>query len=200
MIAFSRLMFKIVFIILPFVINEFHASAGERYALIVSNNDGGSARARLRYANRDAKVFAEALQSLAIIPKKNLHLVQNVKRGQLIKEIENLVFDSAPGQGKTAQFIFYYSGHSDDEGLLLGEERFLYAELKRELERLPAKARIIILDSCSSGALTLTKGGERQKPFLNDVPYQASGYAIITSSSFDESSQESDRMGGSFFT
>ena len=60
--------------------------------------------------------------------------------------------------------------------------------------------RIVILDSCSSGAFTRAKGGIKTQPFLIDGSLSAQGYAFLTSSSANEASQESDNIEGSYFT
>jgi hypothetical protein len=103
-------------------------------------------------------------------------------------------------RGTRTELVFYYSGHSDEQGLLLGGERLSYAELRALLAELPVDVRIAILDSCASGAITRLKGGVRRPPFLFDVSTQVRGHAFLTSASADEAAQESDRVGGSFFT
>jgi hypothetical protein len=60
--------------------------------------------------------------------------------------------------------------------------------------------RVVILDSCSSGAITRAKGGVKTRPFLFDSSVSAEGYAFLTSSSADEASQESDAIESSYFT
>src|SRR5690606_5434129 len=108
--------------------------------------------------------------------------------------------EAARRGGTRVELFVYYSGHSDEEGLLLGEERFGYDELRAALESLPADVRVAILDSCASGALTRRKGGVRRPPFLVDAASHVQGHAFLTSSSADEAAQESDRIGASFFT
>ena len=64
------------------------------------------------------------------------------------------------------QFFVYYSGHSDEEGLLLGGSRLSYAQLRQDLDGVPAEVRVAILDSCASGAFTRVKGGQMRPAFL----------------------------------
>ncbi|MEO0606358.1 MAG: caspase family protein, partial [Myxococcota bacterium] len=106
----------------------------------------------------------------------------------------------ATGRDDRAEVFFYYSGHSDAEGLLLGEEHLGYPELKAALDTVSADVRVAILDSCASGALIRAKGGTRIAPFLADRSNEVGGFAYITSSSADEVSQEADQIGGSYFT
>ena len=84
--------------------------------------------------------------------------------------------------------------------MLLSGKIFSYKEIRKIIRELPANVRVAILDSCASGAFTRTKGGVRRKPFLVDTSTRVRGYAVLTSSSATEAAQESDRVGGSFFT
>jgi hypothetical protein len=98
------------------------------------------------------------------------------------------------------ELVFYYSGHADEEGLLLNREHYGYRELRERITGIQADMRIVILDSCSSGAITRAKGGVKTSPFLFDTSVSAEGYAFLTSSSADEASQESDSIESSYFT
>jgi hypothetical protein len=62
--------------------------------------------------------------------------------------------------------------------------------------------RVAFVDACQSGALTGVKGGRRAPGYeihLAD-PGSVKGMAIVTSSTANELSQESDDLQGSFFT
>jgi len=98
------------------------------------------------------------------------------------------------------QVVVYYSGHANETGLLLGEEVFSYRSLRDWMDLVRADVRIAVLDGCASGAFTRLKGSRRRKPFLVDASSEMRGHAFLTSSSADEVAQESDRVGGSFFT
>jgi hypothetical protein len=99
-----------------------------------------------------------------------------------------------------SELIFYYSGHSDEEGLLLRGERVPYPELRARIEQIPADVRVAVLDSCASGALTRHKGGVFRPPFMTDDSVKLKGNAFLTSSAANEVAQESDRIAASFFT
>ena len=62
--------------------------------------------------------------------------------------------------------------------------------------------RVAILDSCRSGALTRIKGARKLPAFeiQSDNSKTAKGVVILTSSTSDEDSQESDAIGGSYFS
>ena len=104
------------------------------------------------------------------------------------------------GRGVRRELVFYYSGHSDEEGLLLGGERISYQELRAFIHEAPADLSLAILDSCESGAFTRHKGGARRTPFLLDASIDTHGHAFLTSSAANEVAQESDRIAASFFT
>ncbi len=103
-------------------------------------------------------------------------------------------------RGVRRELVFYYSGHSDEEGLLLGDERISYQELRAFIHEAPADLSLAILDSCESGAFTRHKGGARRAPFLLDASIDTHGHAFLTSSAANEVAQESDRIAASFFT
>jgi hypothetical protein len=172
-----------------------------RFALIVGADDGGPGRVPLRFAAADARAFAEVLDELGGLAPDDRILLVDPDRRQLEGGLAQLgvMLASAPS-GERRELVVYYSGHSDEDGLLLGGERVGYADLRKTIDALPADVRITILDSCASGTLTREKGGRMRPPFLLDRSADVRGYAILTSASADEAAQESDRVGGSFFT
>jgi hypothetical protein len=173
-----------------------------RFALLVGVNDGGPGRARLRYAVTDARSFGEVLEELGGVQPQDRLMLMEGGRAEFEGALSRFkgMISSAKTSGERTEALIYYSGHSDEEGLLLQKDRFGYRELRQALETLPADVRIAILDSCASGTLARSKGGVRRPAFLADASTAVRGHAILTSSSEDEVSQESDRIGGSFFT
>lgn len=179
------------------------AGEGEvrRYALFVGANDGGSGRVQLRYAESDAQRLSAMLQRTGGLEAQNSILLREPDSASLERSLDAIsqrINTSSTARRK--EFIFYYSGHSNEEGLLIGEECFDYYRLKQALKNVPADVHIAILDSCSSGSFTRLKGGLRRAPFLLDESSTAAGHAFLTSSSASEAAQESDDIGGSFFT
>ncbi len=174
-----------------------------RFAFVAAANDGGDARPRLRYAVTDARALAGVLEELGGVAPADRVLVVEPTRAELLASFDRLEERLVAAREQDAarlELIFYYSGHSDDVGLLLGDDLVTYDDLKARLDMLSADVRIAILDSCASGAITRKKGGKHRPPFLVDRSSQVKGYAVLTSSSEDEAAQESDRIGGSFFT
>jgi hypothetical protein len=174
--------------------------AVQRYAMVVGSNDGGTERVQLRYAHSDAAAMGDVLVDLGGVAPQDRIVLSDPGRAELERAFtlmrQRLEASTAP----RTEVVFYYSGHSDETGLLLGGEHYGYKELRESVSELPAEVRIGILDSCSSGAMVRGKGSVRRAPFLVDASNEVKGYAYLTSSSADEAAQEADRIEGSFFT
>ncbi|MBI4978550.1 MAG: caspase family protein [Spirochaetes bacterium] len=174
----------------------------KRIGIFAAANNGGRDRVLLRYAERDARTVSKVFTEVGGMEAVDAVIVTNTTRGKLTAAVESVrqkVVQAKSAKSRT-EVIFYYSGHSDEEGLKFNGETYRYAELKEAIEKLSADMHIVILDSCSSGALTRLKGGAKRPAFVFDTDASAKGYAFLTSSSVDEASQESDAIEGSFFT
>jgi Caspase domain len=173
-----------------------------RFALIIGANDGGSDRVRLRYATTDADAVARVVRELGGVAPADLEILLDPASQALDAGFAAMQRKLAAARQARVriELLVYYSGHSDEEGLLLGGARYSYARLRDQIRAMPADVHIAILDSCASGAFTRTKGGTRQPSFLVDSANQVRGHAFLSSSSADEAAQESDRIGASFFT
>jgi hypothetical protein len=185
----------------------------QRFALVLSNNDGGRERIMLRYADTDARNFANVLQEMGGLQPNNLVLITHADRQAVdsaftVLEKKLTTAQSMPSMSKLpapkpkgrTEVVVYYSGHADGVGLLLGGKHYEYSKLRKRLEGLQADVKIAVLDACESGAFIRAKGGRIAQPFLLDESSNMNGYAVLTSSSRNEVSQESDRIGGSYFT
>lgn len=173
-----------------------------RYALFVGANDGGAERVRLRYAETDTRSLSRVMSEVGGVQPQDSRLLIDpagqsidVTLNEMLREV-----DASRREARRVEFLFYYSGHSDERGLLLGEEVYGYRQLKDKVEAIDADVTVVILDSCSSGSFTRLKGGVQQPSFLMDDSAFMSGHAYLTSSSENEASQESDRIRASFFT
>lgn len=176
------------------------AQVVERYAVLAGASEGGPGRTKLRYALKDARTVSRVLDELGGVPLSQQIRLEEPNKRALLDAISGLGHRIVSTSGARIELFVYYSGHSDEEGLLLKDERLPYEELRRALEASPADVRIAILDSCASGAMTRKKGGVKRPPFLVDASNQVRGYAVLTSSSDTEAAQESDRIEASFFT
>jgi len=173
-----------------------------RFALIVGVNSGGPERELLRYAATDARSFAAVMEQLGGVHPDDKSLLLNPNRNVLQAAFSEMAakISKAKKRDERIEFLFYFSGHSDEVGLLLDTEKLSYREARASINQLPADVRIAVLDSCASGAFTRLKGGKHRQPFLYDASTSVKGHAFLTSSSQDETAQESDRIRASFFT
>ena len=183
------------------------AGVVRRMALVAGANYGGQDRTALKYAVSDARRFAQVLTSLGgVDPGDCLLLVQpslaELERafGELQRKASSVAAVAEAGGRDRTEVLFYYSGHADEKGLLLGEERYSYEAFRERMDAIRADVRIGVLDACASGAITRLKGGQRRQAFLVDEASDMRGHAFLASSSADEVAQESDTVGGSFFT
>jgi len=200
---------KVVFFLLCTVLVASAAlpAAVQRLALVAGANDGGPDRPVLKYAVSDAERFARVLLDLGGVSPANAILLRQPKLRELEQALDQLRsrIDEARrtaagnGGGRT-EVLVYYSGHADDKGLLLGEDRYSYRSLRDRLDDVAADVRIAVLDACASGAITRIKGGVLRPPFLVDESADMRGHAFLTSSAATEAAQESDRIRGSYFT
>ena len=119
--------------------------------------------------------------------------------------LDRLAGDVAHARSQGSEHVtvlFFYSGHAEPDALKLGRGALSFDDLKAGLERAGADVRLLFIDSCYAGAATRAKGAARAPGFLRDASAEvhARGEVVITSSAADEASQESDEVGGSYFT
>lgn len=178
----------------------------QRHTLVIGANFGGDDREQLKYAESDAERFAAVMVELGGVTPANQTLLRQPTLRQLFDALDLVTTrialatkarGSAPGR---TEVILYYSGHADEKGLLLGEDRVSYQSLRDKLDDMPVDVRIAVLDACASGAFTRLKGGTARPPFRVDGSAAMRGHAFLTSSAETEAAQESDRIGASYFT
>jgi hypothetical protein len=183
------------------------AGVVQRYLLVAGANYGGLDRPRLQYAVSDAERFARVLVDLGGVAPANEIVLKEPKLRDFLQALDLLSARVAEGQraaagsgGGRSEVLVYYSGHADEQGLLLGEDRYAYRSLRDRLDQIPADVRIAVLDACASGAFIRIKGGKTRPAFLVDQSSTMRGHAFLTSSAETEAAQESDRIGASYFT
>ena len=179
------------------------AAEVRRLLLAAGANNGGVDRELLRYAVTDAENFVDVMQKMGGLDPADVLLLSNPGLAgfeQGLAELERRVW-TARRRGDRLEVLLFYSGHADEEGLLLdGGDHLGYSRLREALRAYPADMHIAVLDACNSGTITRVKGGRRHPPFLVDESFDMKGYAFLTSSSADEAAQESDDLQASFFT
>jgi hypothetical protein len=178
----------------------------KRFVLVAGANSGGTDRPLLRYAVSDAERFERVLTDLGGVSSSDVRVLKEPKVRSLVEGLNWLserVSEARQTAGSSrarTEILVYYSGHADEKGLLLGDDRYSYQSLRDRLDEIPADVRIAVLDACASGAFTRLKGGKILKPFMVDEATDMQGHAFLTSSAVTEAAQESDYLGASYFT
>jgi len=175
-----------------------------RLAVVVGHNAGSGNLPPLRYAESDAGKFARVMLELGDVKPEHLQLLQGrpiAELEQALKRVRELADGLHRSPENRVVLIFYFSGHSDGEGLELGNEVLLFSRLKSILAGV-GDLRVTVVDACRSGAGFREKGGTPAQPFvlkLTDT-LQSTGDAFISSSGEDEAALESNEVLGSIFT
>lgn len=183
-------------------ISDESVSGVDRYAIYIGSNYGGKSRERLLYAGTDAQSFKNAMAEIGGVSETNSRILIDPSKETVDKALEDIsnAITGSTNNSKRSEFIFYYSGHSDENAILLGDTKYDYSKLKAAITAVPSDIHVVILDSCYSGNFIRTKGGQKRKPFLIDDSSVVTGHAYLSSSSDNESSQESDEIAASYFT
>jgi len=174
------------------------------YAIVVGSNVGGAGQTDLRYAEDDARRVGQLLVELGGYAKERVDVVVHPTPEQLRARI-NAVADKINADlaaGRHSRVFFYYSGHARASALDLGSDQLALAELRQRLFQLPSKLTVVVLDACQSGAFSRIKGAQPAADFSFNSRQQldASGVAVLASSSGSELSQESEQLRSSYFT
>jgi hypothetical protein len=176
----------------------------ERYAVVIGDNRGASDEQPLRYAESDAQRFADLLGDVGGVPAEN----QVVLRGKSADQVRRALIATnerirmAPRPAADAVLLVYYSGHGDADALHLGDTALPLRELEALVRGSPAAVRVLVIDACRSGSITRVKGGRPAPPLVlaTAAPLLGEGLIVLTASTLTEDAQESDLLGGSFFT
>ncbi len=171
------------------------------YALIVGSNAPGPGQTELVWAEDDAREVAELLTEMGGFERARVRLVLRPGPARLLAEVAALE-KQVVASGRPAKLFFYYSGHAKASALSLGKEELGLAELRARLLAVPAALTVVVLDACQSGAFSRTKGVEPAADFSfnSRSRLDATGVAVLASSTGSELSQESDFLRSSYFT
>ncbi|HWU86720.1 MAG TPA: caspase family protein, partial [Kofleriaceae bacterium] len=176
----------------------------ERFAVVIGHNTGAADEQQLRYAESDAQRFADLLGDIGGVPVEN----QVVLRGRTAEQVRRAMISTnerirtSLRSGAGSVLFVYYSGHGDADALHLGDTRLPLRELESLVRGSPADVRVLVIDSCRSGSITRIKGGRPAPPLAlaTAAPLLGEGMIVLTASTLSEDAQESDQLGGSFFT
>ena len=176
----------------------------ERYAVIVGDDTGAADEQRLRFAESDARHVAELLGEVGGVPDENQVVLRGKSADQMRRALiaTNERIRTGQHAGRDAVLIVYYSGHGDADALHLGDSQLPLRELEALVRGSAAQVRILVIDACRSGAVTRVKGGRPAPPIVlsDTAELDGEGVIVLTASAAGEDAQESDDLGGSFFT
>ena len=169
-----------------------------RHAIVVGANDGGGVLGTLRYAETDAERMARVLVELGEFDEQLVTVLYSPTQENLRRALANHATIAESYEDDL--FLFYYSGHADNGGLRLGDDRYFFETLTRDLRVIPSDVRLGILDACRSGSVTRFKGAAVSESLFGVNGGAIEGEAWLTASAPDEQAQESESLRGGFFT
>jgi hypothetical protein len=174
------------------------------YALVVGSNRPGPGQAGLRYAEDDARRVGATLAEIGGYAAGAIDVLVRPTPDALRQRLDQLTrrVTADAAAGKQARVLFYYSGHARSTAIDLGPAALPLEELRQRLLAVPATLKVVVLDACQSGAFSRVKGATPAADFsFNSRQHlDASGVAVLASSSGSELSQESELLRGSYFT
>jgi len=170
-----------------------------RFAIVATAGEAAG-QTPLQYVDADADRVRSVLEDLGSVEAGHLLRLRDATPASIRAALASA--EAALRGDPQAVLVLYFSGHADEQGLLLGSERLDYRELRQLLARSTVRTRVVLLDACRSGGVLTSKGGRQDAAF--DVSAlrseTVSGAAIIAASTALEPAQESSRLEGSFFT
>ncbi|HEX7507429.1 MAG TPA: caspase family protein [Polyangia bacterium] len=195
---------RVLLALAPYLVSSDAHGMVQRFAVIVGNNQGQGDDVRLRYAESDAAKVQSVLHDLGGFEPADIVLLRG-EDAETVRSTLITVNDRIRAAGALpntdTMLLVYYSGHADARALRLGDSSLEFRELRQLVRGSAAKFRLLVVDSCRSGALTQTKGGKIVPPFALTSPgLQEEGLALLTASAESEDAQESDALRGAFFT
>jgi len=174
-----------------------------RLLLAVGDNIGDPADPPLRFADADARHLSEVMVELGQVAPERAYLLVNARAREVRERFAELSGRIAEltAAGAEVQLFVYASAHADAGALHLRGTHLPLTELRALAEASRAQVRVLIIDSCDSGAAARAKGGTLGADYavsLRTLPL--SGTVVVASSGPAESSQEWDSLEGSLFT
>ena len=165
---------------------------------IVASAGSADGQPSLHYAERDADRMEAVLRDLGGFDR--IERLRDPGPQAMRAALDRM--EQAAARDPALQLVFYYSGHADEHGLLVGSERFPFDELRARLEGSHAAVRVALIDACFAGAMVQAKGGKPAPGYALDLvaPTGVRGAAIIAAGSAGELAQESSDIEGSYFT
>ena len=169
---------------------------GNRWAVLIGVNSYEDAMhyGPLQVCVQDVEATREALLAGGFDPARIRLLTDNTDEKPTRANILAALQAVANATERDDLLLVYYSGHGDAAGgesylvardgrhLVLGDTAVPVTRVKQIVERAPARAKVLLLDACHSGADIGQKGPQPMTPeFIQRVFEQAEGLAILSS-------------------
>lgn len=177
------------------------STSREVIAVVIGANLGDRDDEPLRFAESDARRFRDLLIELGELRAQRALLILGGEPGQVLQALNEARgrADELKAAGRRVVFIFYYSGHGDDDSLHLSRGVLPLGDLRQAIARIPADLRLSFLDACRTGGRA--KGVHRGPAFaLATTPEEPRGTIELRASSLGEAAQESEQLAGAVFT
>jgi hypothetical protein len=175
-----------------------------RYAIIIGINDYVNAR-ELNYCAKDAEDIENTFVNFCNVQSDNVRLIiSSIKRPQAnpwntFKEvIDELKTKFEPN---VDDLLFYFSGHGKDSNqttVIFKNETKNVSEIIEEIENLTPKTKVLIFDSCHSGAGYIET--EKSAQFFSLSSKATTGYYIISACTKEQTAKESKALENGKFT
>ncbi len=177
-------------------------AAGRRYLLAFGENLGAADDVPLRYAEQDARNFADTLRSVGGVRAEDA----KVETELTAAKVETLLAVArqrlrAEGAGRNDLLYVYVSAHAGEGELHLRGTRLPLGSLRTFVDEAPVGVAILVVDTCNAAWRNRQKGLEPVTTRTVAIERaEVEGRVFIASSGPTESALESDRFGGSYFT
>jgi hypothetical protein len=178
------------------------ANAPEVTVLAVgANHSFKKTLGELKFAELDAERFARAMTSVGLVPTARATVLTGGDTEDFRRVLRELAKAGASEADGGRKFVFYFSGHADDQGIHFPDGPIGKAELHELLTAVKAHTKVAIVDSCFSGGIS-AKGIERAAAFeLPRMEYdEPSGSVFLSAASARQFAYESEQLESSVFT
>ncbi|HVE81218.1 MAG TPA: caspase family protein [Myxococcales bacterium] len=176
------------------------AAASRRWALVIGEDQGLSGEETLHYARSDALRVLAALRAVGLVDGGSEATVIGGDAGAVRAALAALGRRLAQEATRADWLTVYVSAHAGSGSLHLRGTELPLSELLDFLRASPVGVGLLVVDSCQAGSLTRVKGLRPAGPPVRVALADLEGRIVITSSGIDEYAQESDELGGSYFT
>ena len=170
-----------------------------RFALVVGEDRGLVTEEHLRFAESDATRFKDALVDVGGVAPGDVITLTGADATKVRAALTTLA--ARMGSEPHDRLVIYVSSHAGDGVLHLAGTELPLQELVDFVKAAPVQVGLLVVDACQSGSVTRLKGLKPvDAPPTKVTATGVEGRVFISASGADEYAQESDTLGGSYFT